>query len=440
MTKLKTLKHLSILLLFLLAQTSFGQSKVAITIDDVPNTSKFKRDHFESILLNKLDSLNIPIDVFINEGNIYKNEHVSKNFDLLNQWVERNYIGIGNHSFSHSRYSDIGLDSFAIEIDKGESITRELSKLYHKKLKYFRFPYNDLGKDSLQQIQIANQLHQKNYIIAPFTIESSDWVFNYLYEYYLKNNQKEKAENIGNLYIEITLEYFSFFDSIAINQYGRHINQIYLCHDNSINADYIEVLVQKLTEKGNSFVSMEEAMKDEVYNQPNNYFKKWGISWVYRWMVNPKERMQLMRSEPADFNKIYEDYKIIQSKVKASKADFDWLLGQWERTNNSKDSKNYEHWSKTDDSYIGLGYTLQAKDTVFKENMRIIKMDGIWILEVSGVNENPTYFKFTNQSDTSFVCKNPDNEFPKKIKYFKDGKKLTAIISDEKIEIPFYFK
>jgi len=241
MTILKTLKCLSISLMLLITTTLSGQSKVAITIDDVPNISKFKRDHFNNILLNKLDSLNIPIDIFINEGNIYKNEHVSKNFDLLNQWAKRAYVSLGNHSFNHPRFSDVGVDSFAIEIDKGESITGELSKLYNKKLKYFRFPYNDLGKDSLQQIQIANYLQQNNYIIAPFTIESSDWIFNYLYKYYLRNNQKEKAKNIGNSYVEITLKYFSFFDSIAVNQYGRKINQIYLCHDNSINADYIEV-------------------------------------------------------------------------------------------------------------------------------------------------------------------------------------------------------
>jgi len=295
----------------------FGQSKVAITIDDIPNTSKFERDHFSSILLNKLDSLNIPISIFINEGLIYKTEHVSKNFDLLHQWVKREYTSLGNHSFNHPRYSDIGLDSFAIEINKGEAITKELAKLYHKQLNYFRFPFNDMGKDSLQQIQIAKLLNDKKYIIAPFTIESSDWMFNYLYEYYLKNDQKTKADSIANSYIDITLDYFAFFDSTTIKQYGRQINQIYLCHDNSINADYMEVLIKKLTEKGYSFISMDEAMSDEVYKQANNYYKKWGVSWIYRWMNDSKERMQCMRKEP-DMNKIFKEYFRIKSIKKAS--------------------------------------------------------------------------------------------------------------------------
>lgn len=122
------------------------------------------------------------------------------------------------------------------------------------------------------------------------------------------------------------------------------------------------------------------------------------------------------------------------------KHDLEWMLGKWERTNNKKGTITYEQWKKSDNSYIGLGYTLQANDTVFKENMRILKINGVWNLEVSNVNENSTYFQFIKQDEKSFVCKNPDNEFPKKIKYFRDGKKLIAIISDDNTEIPFYFK
>ena len=61
-------------------------------------------------------------------------------------------------------------------------------------------------------------------------------------------------------------------------------------------------------------------------------------------------------------------------------------------------------------------------------------------LEVSGINEQPTLFKFTEQTDSSFVCENPQNEFPKKIKYFLDNKQLKAIISAEDFRIDFIFE
>lgn len=72
--------------------------------------------------------------------------------------------------------------------------------------------------------------------------------------------------------------------------------------------------------------------------------------------------------------------------------------------------------------------------------MSILKINDTLHLEVKGVNENPTLFKFTNQTDTSFVCENPKNEFPKKITYFKDGKQLKAIVAADDFRIDFVFE
>ena len=120
--------------------------------------------------------------------------------------------------------------------------------------------------------------------------------------------------------------------------------------------------------------------------------------------------------------------------------NLDFLLGQWERQNDTEGRKTYEYWKKSNNNtYQGLGFTLQGQDTVFKENLRIIKIDGDWNLEVIGVNPEPTYFHFTSQTNNSFVCENPENEFPKKIEYIFKDTKLTAIISDGVYEIQFDF-
>lgn len=301
-------------LLFFGASTfANAQSKIAITIDDVPSTRKFERRNFQTPFLNQLDSLGIPATIFINEGTLYNTDYVSKNFDLLNRWIESEYITPGNHTFSHLRYSAVGYKKFVADIEKGEAITRELAKKHGKSLKYFRFPYNDLGADSLQQVQIQTYLNEKGYVSTPFTVESSDWVFNALYEHYLKKNDLLKAKEIANEYINTTLACFSYFDSLAIARYNRPIHQIYLCHDNSLNADYFSILVEKLKERGHTFITLDEAMQDKVYQQKNNYSKKWGISWFYRWMNDETEMKKLMRAEP-DISDIYERYQKIQNR------------------------------------------------------------------------------------------------------------------------------
>ena len=298
----KLLKHQLITLLILLSLTFLanGQSSVAITIDDVPNTSNYQAEDFKSILLTKLDSLRIPITIFINEGNIFKTDSVEKYFSLINQWIKRDYITIGNHTYSHSRYSNVGIDSFKIDVEKGENNLRELAQNHRKSLKYFRFPYNDLGKDSIQHDDIERYLSSRNYTIAPFTVESSDWMISYIYNYYLDKKDTLKANEIAESYISKTIEYFDFFDSLAIKIYGRPIKQIYLCHDNILNGNYLTKLIKELKKKKYTFISLDEALQDNVYKQEDKYYKQWGISWLYRWMKSQEEITSFQKHEPKD--------------------------------------------------------------------------------------------------------------------------------------------
>ncbi len=120
---------------------------------------------------------------------------------------------------------------------------------------------------------------------------------------------------------------------------------------------------------------------------------------------------------------------------KSQKPNF--LIGDWIRTNNKKESSTYEFWKK---DFIGLGFTLKSKDTTFKEILSIVEVNDTLFLKVEGVNENPTFFKFTSQTDTSFVCENSKNEFPKKITYYTENKFLKAEVSSDDYKINFVFK
>ena len=274
------------------------QSNVALTIDDVPNTGKYLADGFQSLLLDQLDSVKIPVAVFINESKIYDTDSLVRNFELLNRWVSTDYITPGNHTFAHSRYSEVGYESFKQDVERGECTLRELVEKYDKPLLYFRFPYNDLGMDSMQHVRAEGLLQSMNYINAPFTIESSDWMFNRIYAYYMAHSEFDKAKGIGELYVSKTLEYFHFFDTLSTEMVGRNVNQIYLCHDNSLNADYLVEIIERLETKGYRFISLDQALEDPVYKQSDTYYEKWGVSWFYRWMPLREVRLKWMRSEP----------------------------------------------------------------------------------------------------------------------------------------------
>jgi len=123
-------------------------------------------------------------------------------------------------------------------------------------------------------------------------------------------------------------------------------------------------------------------------------------------------------------------------------APFDWLLGNWIRTNEKKDRQTFENWIKINNSeYAGEGYTLQNTDTIWKETVQLIESKGRWKFSVTPKGESkPTVFELIKMEDTTFTCESKTNDFPKIIHYFKDGHSLKAEISGGDMKIPFEFE
>jgi len=122
-------------------------------------------------------------------------------------------------------------------------------------------------------------------------------------------------------------------------------------------------------------------------------------------------------------------------KKETKKPSF--LIGHWVRLNDKEGAITYETWNL---NLKGLGYTLKGKDTTFKETLSIVTIKDTLFLKVEDINETPTLFKFTKQTDTSFVCENKENEFPKKIKYYLEDNQLKAIVSSDDFKIDFIFE
>lgn len=294
-------KHCYFFLFSFITLSAFAQERsVSITIDDVPNVHLYTASGNSSGLLKKLDSLNLPVAIFINEGNLKRNNAFDQNKKLLQSWISRPYVTVGNHSYSHPNYGEIGFDAFKDEVLKGEELSRKMAEDAGKKLEYFRFPFNAMGKDSAEQLRMRQFLTEHHYISTPFTVESEDWLYTQLYEKALKEGKAEEAKSIGNRYVELSLQLFEYLDGVALKVTGKPVKQIYLCHDNLLNTVYLPVLIQKLKEKKYRLISLAEAMDDPAYRLPLYYHGNWGFSWLYRWVKDVDQRRSFMRIEPAD--------------------------------------------------------------------------------------------------------------------------------------------
>lgn len=129
------------------------------------------------------------------------------------------------------------------------------------------------------------------------------------------------------------------------------------------------------------------------------------------------------------------------SELTNTPVNFDWLLGDWIRTNEELGKETYESWEKKSNTeYHGLGFSMQNGDTLMQEGIRLIKSNTDWNIEVRLQNNTQAViFKVSSFNEQEFICENLDNDFPKKIKYWKNGNKLNASISGGDMEIPFEF-
>ena len=126
----------------------------------------------------------------------------------------------------------------------------------------------------------------------------------------------------------------------------------------------------------------------------------------------------------------------------SSAENFDWLIGEWERTNEKSGKTTIEKWKKiTASEFHGQSYTLQNSDTIWQENVRLKKANQTWFYEVTPKGENKsTPFKLVKIGKETFDCENDLNDFPKKISYKRNGEKLFAEISGGDLKVLFEFK
>lgn len=132
----------------------------------------------------------------------------------------------------------------------------------------------------------------------------------------------------------------------------------------------------------------------------------------------------------------------MKSTTTIEKAEnYDWLLGKWKRLNEEEGKETFENWKKINETeYSGIGFTMQNGDTIKQEKIRLTKTKGNWNLTVQVPEEMESItFNGTSHNENEFTCENKEMDFPNKIKYWKNGDKINAMVSGVEMEISFEF-
>ena len=122
--------------------------------------------------------------------------------------------------------------------------------------------------------------------------------------------------------------------------------------------------------------------------------------------------------------------------------NFDWLLGNWKRLDEEEGKETFENWDKISEmDYSGIGFTMQNGDTIKQEKIRLTKTNGKWNLTVKVPEESESItFNGVSHNENEFTCENNEIDFPNKIKYWKNGQKINASVSNSEMAISFEFE
>ena len=102
-----------------------------------------------------------------------------------------------------------------------------------------------------------------------------------------------------------------------------------------------------------------------------------------------------------------------------------WMSGCWENL----DGDYREVWSAPDHGYL-FGYALSLKGNAvsYFEQSRIAPGKH-YVFNVYPAGKGPVLFREAERDKTSVVFTNPDHDYPQRIRYARDGKRMTAEIS-----------
>jgi len=257
-------------LLVLLALTGCATKapllEVAITVDDLPRHGEdvpgMSRLEIHQRMLSAFAKHRVPpVYGFMNAGAVEKDPESRA---ALAAWVAAGHP-LANHTYSHAALSEVGIDAYLADIDRGEGLLRELMAGRGEPWQIFRYPYLVEGQSATEKARIRQHLLARGYRIAPVTVDFYDWAYN---DPYARCRAKGDEKAIGALtqsYLKSAETLLRWNDAAARELYGRRIKQILLLHAGAFDAIMIDQLLTAYEGAGVRFIPLGEALTDEAY-------------------------------------------------------------------------------------------------------------------------------------------------------------------------------
>jgi peptidoglycan/xylan/chitin deacetylase (PgdA/CDA1 family) len=214
--------------------------------------------------------------------------------NLLRQWLDAGHE-LGSQTYRHMNLYDTPLDAWKENVVRGETLLRRLLDERGQRLRWFSYPYLNTGPDAATKQAAAEFLKERGYAVHPVTIDSLDFLFANAHQEALRRGDAEAARRVAAEYVPYMERMMEFYEGLSRDVFGREIPQVLMLTTSPVVADQFDELAAMLKRRGYRFVTLDEAIKDEAYQQPESYAGEWGVSWLQRWSYT---KTGALRQEP----------------------------------------------------------------------------------------------------------------------------------------------
>jgi len=205
-------------------------------------------------------------------------DRVRRDDPVLQRWQSAG-MELHNHTAGHLDLDRAPLDRW---LEETRSCDRFLREVTGKSFLYFRFPYLHQGATAERREATLDLLEELGSPVAHVTIDNSDWILAAAYGQAIRAGDEDLQARIGEAFLNHILAATRHYQEVAREKVGRDVSHVLLLHANTLVADQMEALLERLRAAGFEFVSLETALRDPVYDLPDDYVGPRGLSWLYR--------------------------------------------------------------------------------------------------------------------------------------------------------------
>lgn len=308
-----------------LGWTSTNQKKIAIGFKIGSSNRLLEKDRttaeITNILAEKLKQEKIPAVGFVEGSKFYNKDFNGSGDDFykllppqiasVKIWRDAGLeVGIG--SYSDLKFQETTFDDYVADAKKNIELVKPILSENNRQLRYFNYQFSKTGNNFESKNQFEQWLAEQKLRSVPTTFDNLE-VFSNLYKMAEELDEPEASRKIKQDFLNSMEKIIVHYEDYSKELFGREIPQTLVLTPSNLVLDSMDEIFAIFRKHGYEFVSLEDALSDEVFNQTETYTNYEGNSWFNRQAAaKGKEIRSNWGFKPESFNIIND---ILRKKI-----------------------------------------------------------------------------------------------------------------------------